>query len=299
MIINILYNDNGVGLTRDANLLRVILTQAGHEVAILDQLRHQRSRMADVCIHLEHVHHRMFHMGQRHVFFPNPEWYQAGWDKFLDRMAVVCAKTLDCQNIFQKKHFQTIYTGFTSEDRYTPGTHKRRAYLHVGGQSETKCTREVHDAFYRNGFGKLVITSKKYNFKTTDKIFFSNWLSQDDIRDLQNTCSIHVCPSQYEGFGHYINEARSCGAVIITTDWPPMHEFARNGNGFLVPISATRRMGIATIANITSEGLAQVIRVVESTGDAKLKQMGEASRQAYLDDDKAFKERFLHIIKHL
>jgi hypothetical protein len=44
----------------------------------------------------------------------------------------------------------------------------------------------------------------------------------------------HLCHSQCEGFGHYINEGLSCGAVVITSDASPMNEIISKDNGILL-----------------------------------------------------------------
>jgi hypothetical protein len=46
---------------------------------------------------------------------------------------------------------------------------------------------------------------------------------------LQVQTPIHVCASEREGFGHYINEGRAAGAFIISTDHPPMSELVTPG----------------------------------------------------------------------
>ena len=45
---------------------------------------------------------------------------------------------------------------------------------------------------------------------------------------------VHICPSAREGFGHYINEARSVGAVVLTIDAAPMSEFVVDGESGVV-----------------------------------------------------------------
>ncbi|KAI9349635.1 hypothetical protein BDR26DRAFT_852505 [Obelidium mucronatum] len=38
------------------------------------------------------------------------------------------------------------------------------------------------------------------------------------LRELQYKSGVHICPSQQEGYGHYINEARSMGALVFVKD---------------------------------------------------------------------------------
>jgi hypothetical protein len=54
-------------------------------------------------------------------------------------------------------------------------------------------------------------------------------LSFDDIRRLQAASGVHICASEREGFGHYLNEARGAGALVISTDHPPMNEMVQDG----------------------------------------------------------------------
>ena len=66
--------------------------------------------------------------------------------------------------------------------------------------------------------------------------------SWTDVHPCRNR--VHVCPSSREGFGHYINEARSVSAVIITVDAPPMNEFVTNAtSGILIPALGLRQIG--------------------------------------------------------
>lgn len=46
--------------------------------------------------------------------------------------------------------------------------------------------------------------------------------------------SFFLCPSFQEGYGHYINQARASGGVILTTDVAPMNELITRDSGVLV-----------------------------------------------------------------
>ena len=37
-----------------------------------------------------------------------------------------------------------------------------------------------------------------------------------ELREIQNANLFHLCPSETEGFGHYIVEALSVGAIVLT-----------------------------------------------------------------------------------
>ena len=50
------------------------------------------------------------------------------------------------------------------------------------------------------------------------------------IRALQARLPLHLCVSEREGFGHYLNEARAAGALVVTTAHAPMDELAPAGS---------------------------------------------------------------------
>ena len=69
-------------------------------------------------------------------------------------------------------------------------------------------------------------------------------LTADIAAEVINKAIIHVLPSQYEGFGHMLNEAAACDARIVTTDHEPMRMF---DDRFLVKVSGSKRQGLSLI----------------------------------------------------
>ncbi|KAJ1547877.1 hypothetical protein HK405_004729, partial [Cladochytrium tenue] len=68
-----------------------------------------------------------------------------------------------------------------------------------------------------------------------DNIRVHSTMPADEFLRLSASHGVHLCPSQQEGYGHYINAARALGALVLTTDYPPMNEFVEDGvSGILV-----------------------------------------------------------------
>jgi glycosyltransferase involved in cell wall biosynthesis len=57
-----------------------------------------------------------------------------------------------------------------------------------------------------------------------DRVRFTGYVSDDDLRALYSSCSLCVYPSLYEGFGLPTLEAMACGAPVITSRTPAIME---------------------------------------------------------------------------
>ncbi len=117
------------------------------------------------------------------------------------------------------------------------------------------------------------------------------YMDLSDLRRLQNSCGIHLCPSRSEGWGHYISEAMSCGAVVITTDAPPMNEIIDATIGVLVPYGRqeTRHLGHCYFVN-SGKLIDAITRVLAMGIDAKA-ELGRAARQRFDENDRQFRDR--------
>jgi glycosyltransferase involved in cell wall biosynthesis len=116
------------------------------------------------------------------------------------------------------------------------------------------------------------------------------------LRKLQNECGLHLCPSRSEGWGHNLVEGLSCGALVLTTDAPPMNEHVRPEYGVLIPAgrSEPRHMGINHFVGI--DRLETAIEAAIHMPEAEKIAKGELARQRFLDIDKGFRERVAELL---
>ncbi len=57
-----------------------------------------------------------------------------------------------------------------------------------------------------------------------DRIVFTGYVSDHDLRALYSSCAVFVYPSLYEGFGFPPLEAMACGAPVIVSEIPVLRE---------------------------------------------------------------------------
>src|SRR5690606_23451228 len=100
----------------------------------------------------------------------------------------------------------------------------------------------------------------------------------DELRRLQNTCGVHLCPSLSEGWGHYIVEAMSCGAVVLTTDGPPMNELVQPDRGVVLPYDRSEPRHLGRNFHVNTRSVEKAVSRVLALSDAEKRALGERAR---------------------
>ena len=321
--INLIARDNGFGLTRDLRLLAAALTASGHEVSIcavrrgklrklgnslrISALRRLRGRGAhqfDANLMLEHVRAEYFPLARHNVLLPNPEWFLPSDQAALAGIDQVFAKTQNTQAIFSALGCRVAFTGFTSADRNDAAVARERAFFHLAGRSGTKNTEALLTLWRKHPrWPRLTVVQDRHMAQAA--VAAPNidhritHLPDDELRHLQNSHRFHLCPSQTEGFGHYLVEALSVGAATLTLDAAPMNELITPERGLLVPVARTGMQYLATTNFFDEKPMQAAIEHLIGLPDAELDRMGSAARAWFLDNDRDFGERLAAAINGL
>jgi glycosyl transferase family 1 len=324
--IRLIARDNGFGLSRDLRLLRAALTASGHDVSIgavrrgklrrlghalrvntgaaLRRLRGRDRAPFDVNLMLEHVRAEFFPQARANVLMPNPEWFLPADAAALDGIDAVFAKTFYTQAIFSGLGCRVAFTGFTSEDRLESSVPRERTFFHLAGRSGTKNTEALLALWRRQPrWPRLTVVQDRH--MAQNAIVAPNidhrigHLADDELRRLQNSHRFHLCPSQTEGFGHYLVEALSVGAVTLTLDAPPMNELITAARGALVPVARTGTQYLATTNFFDDTPMAAAIEGLIGLADSELERIGSAARAWFVDNDRAFRERLDAAVRSL
>ncbi len=291
--INIISWNNGVGLTNDFKILQEALTQLGHTVNYVSSRYPESAPKADVNIIIEYFDSALLSSADKNYFIPNAEYCDATEDE-IKKFDLILCRTKEAERIFHPINPNTFYLGFTSLDRKKQGVKKNFNHLlHLKGMSGTKGTDKVIGLWTRKPkFPKLTLLDGRAgkNPKLENLEYKRRYLSEESLVDLQNRCGIHLCPSQTEGFGHYISEAMSTGAVVVTTNAPPMNEFVTDPR-CLVKYKKTGSQRYATNYYVQRKDLGNVIENLMKLPKKELRKIGRENRRRYLENKRAFLER--------
>ncbi|KAJ3240543.1 hypothetical protein HDU81_003427 [Chytriomyces hyalinus] len=188
----------------------------------------------------------------------------------------------------------SIAVGASKPDRFNK-------FYHAFGQSGRKNTPAVVECWLNHSnwpnltvigdhavesYSARILATNATNIQVFDR------LPTEKLQELQASHGVHLCPSNQEGYGHYINEARTLGAVVVTTHHPPMDEFVTDGvSGVLIdhkgaaPEDYQLLIKYATVAvSVSWENICDgVERVTKMSLDARA-EMGVRARQRYVQD---------------
>jgi len=329
--INLLAWDNQRGLSHDIRLLSEALLALGHQVHVtrLGPHRHdgrgkawrlrlrmwwQRLRHADrhltlydANIALEHVRPDWFALARVNLLVPNPEWLSARSQRWLDRFDGILCKTRNAVELFASQGCRAMHVGFRSTDCFEPDVPREPAFLHLAGASQMKGTKRLLALWRQHPeWPKLtVLQSPRSATDMADampanidhRIGYVDDVSE--IRRLQNSHAFHLCPSEAEGWGHYIAEAMSCRAVVVTCDAPPMNELVTPERGMLVQAAEADAFGLITLYRFDETAMSIAIERLTAMSAEQRDTLGEQARAWFLSNDAGFTARLDAVLRQL
>lgn len=302
--IRIVARANGVGIDRDVMLLTEAFSgwapdpefSPYRSISPLRRLIGRREAQ-ETLVFLERVTARWLRTAGQYVLIPNQERYPRRLVGLLGRVDHVFAKSRHAVEVFSSFHSSVHFLGFTSTDRLLPGMepdHDR--FLHLAGGSSLKGTETLLTLWSRRPDWPVLTLVRHRKEALTDPVpdnvhLVDRYLPDDKLRALQNRCGVHLCPSRSEGWGHHLVEALSCGAVVVTTDGPPMNEHVTPERGVLVPWQRSEPRKLGTNFHVDPEALEAAIDQLLGASREEKAAKGKAARRFFETNDRAFRAR--------
>ncbi|RLN26251.1 hypothetical protein BBJ28_00012547 [Nothophytophthora sp. Chile5] len=227
--------------------------------------------------------------------------------------------------VFYTKHTSSDQAEFArrrlGDDAISPKDFSNIKFIHTAGTSIWKGTRALLDCWTSTADLPpldvyIADSAFDYMFPSTYKLKLEHSRSPIHIEKgmleplafskLTAEAAFFMCPSRSEGYGHYINQARASGGVIVTTDSHPMNELVASSDmGVLVPTRHQKDDRIllggkykgehglkdvgGLLASFSSYGLCKAVReMVDATTTEQRAAMGANARQQYHEDTKYF-----------
>lgn len=320
MRINLITYNNQYGLTKDVDvLINLLKRHFRNRVEIFAvNFFDYKCNYVDLNIFLETVSFTLFKYAPLNILIPNQEWYYRTWIPYIKYFDKILVKSDYGKSIFQQllknqgeDPNKVQYIGWLSQDKHNPKledkvlnpTFKKdyQKYIHVCGKSKHKQTQLIVDSWLPE-FPHIDIIYSPQDVHLTEKeqdniTYHRQRVSEEDLIYMLNECGIHICCSDTEGFGHYIQEAKSCQGVIVTTDAPPMNSFVTSEIGFLVKYKTKKTLktvlGSKYIFDpINFQETIKHIMTMANTDEGRyqLKEMGQKARASYLETCRIFRD---------
>jgi len=310
----LVYWASGSGIAKDIKILERELTNLGYRVhhIVTRDRRSKQERILrfllqlprllvrrDLQVHVEQIHREQFRFGKKNILLPNPEITDSDLFRKINEHPIVFCKSRRSVQLFKAMGLKTVYTGFTSDDNLNTDHEKDfRRFLHLAGASNFKGTDTVYDVWSKHSsWPRLTIIrtlkdcygNPRRSLKSTGNIeVIEQWIPSEDLSRHQNMCGIHLCPSEMEGFGHYILEGLSTGSIVVTTNAAPMNELVDETCGYCVDANHKGKSYMEDRWTVDPHALEVCIENIVAMPDSELRKLGDASRARFEKLNNAF-----------
>jgi len=325
--VQVIARDNGAGLSRDLAILARALGEAGFEVTLSAIGAGGLRRQATLLKRQAQVAWRRWHGGEyagrfdvnlmdergrpdylplarRNVLLPHPEWFDEADRPRLDAFDRVYTKTRHAVPIFEALGCRAEFVGFTSFDRRLPDVAREPMFFHLGGRSINKGSQPLLDLWLRKPHWPMLTMVQRTPLQRPAQLpgnvrLIDDYLDDAELQRLQNRHLFHLCPSETEGFGHHLVEGMSVGAIVLTTDAPPMNEMVAADCGVRAAYSRTGMQRLATTYFVDPVALeAGVEHLLALDAEERCRRSG-AARAWWEANDRAFRQRLADAVTAL
>ncbi|MGH6727175.1 MAG: glycosyltransferase, partial [Pseudolabrys sp.] len=281
------------------------------EMPAANERRFSFPRPVEVVVFFEHtVAHPQLWAARHRIMVPNPEWLRSPAIEPGSRLTEMWHKTRVSHATLSKlsPNLRHSYIGFTSPE-FSGSDPDFNRFIHFKGVSVQKQT-EVVLAAWREHPEWPELRIQSYSNEPAF-LHFPEWLQWKNIHLKYGFMSskeyhsevaragVQLCPSSVEGFGHYINEARSMGALIVTTDAAPMNELVDNTCGVLVTPVRTEQQNFGVRHIIDVAGFEKAMQTVLEMPIEQRKALGAEARRRYLADRDQFQTDLINQVLRL
>lgn len=219
MQFNILTYNNGVGIVTDAILLKDLIYDNISEQVEVKFVGEQNLETADIGIWIQNYDVNLLNNFKKNIFFINEEWAGINELSNLHLFDYVICKSTYAKNILTS-HRNIIYIPFISKDYYDPNITRYSSVLHFAGRSIQKNTELV-----LSSADTLTLIDPYDRYVVNKNVRHINkYQSTNQLMQLLNSHTSHICCSLYESWGHYLYEGLSTGAEIICSNIPTFKE---------------------------------------------------------------------------
>ena len=298
---NIIFHHNSYGLSQDAKILVKYLDMlSGMHKQFKIKVRpvstnNYETGYVDINFFLEVPNPLLFHFAKTNILIPNQEWFYTHWTEYLDNIDYIWCKTEYAQQLFSSitEPQKVVHIGWTTIDKFCSELDKKNECIHIAGSSCYKGTSRLLE-YWSPDLPQLTIyyNSKtlKLSQKQQDNIhYIDKYLPDNEIKKVINQYRFHICPSECEGFGHYIMDALCCKNIVITTKSPPMNTLVENQ--FCLNIKETKEIqDIIDKRNLfdPSDLLVKIKSLVNLKKET-LTEIGDKNRNRYISQNKVFR----------